>query len=119
VRLSWREATERAEAAGVRLPASLTIAETADRLTAAVPRSAEAVQRVARTMERIAYAEEAPTADDVASAQRAWASVKAEVNRWEPWWPRLFRYFDVRQLRRRDRRTRLVTQHHAVVAAGR
>jgi transglutaminase-like putative cysteine protease len=119
VRLSWREATERAEAAGVKLPASLTVAETADRLTAAVPRSAEPVQRVARTMERIAYAEEAPTADDVANAQRAWASVKAEVNGWEPWWPRVFRYFDVRQLRRRDRRIRLVTQHHAVVAAGR
>jgi transglutaminase-like putative cysteine protease len=119
VRLSWREATERAEAAGVRLPASLTIAETADRLTAAVPRSAEAVQHVARTMERIAYAEVAPTPDDVANAQRAWTSVKAEVNQWEPWWPRVFRYFDVRQLRRRDRRTRLVTQHHAVVTAGR
>jgi transglutaminase-like putative cysteine protease len=119
VRLSWREATERAEAAGVRLPASLTIAETADRLTAAVPRSAEAVQHVARTMERIAYAEVAPTPDDVANAQRAWTSVKAEINQWEPWWPRVFRYFDVRQLRRRDRRTRLVTQHHAVVTAGR
>jgi transglutaminase-like putative cysteine protease len=119
VRLSWREATERAGAAGVRLPASLTIAETADRLTAAAPRSAEAVQHVARTMERIAYAEVAPTSDDVAKAQRAWISVKAEINQWEPWWPRVFRYFDVRQLRRRDRRTRLVTQHHAVVTAGR
>ncbi len=119
VRLSWREATERAEAAGVRLPASLTIAEAADRLTAAVPRSAEAVQHVARTMERIAYAEVAPTPDDVANAQHAWTSVKAEINQWEPRWPRVFRYFDVRQLRRRDRRTRLVTQHHAVVAAGR
>jgi hypothetical protein len=31
----------------------------------------------------------------------------------------VFRYVDIRQLRRRDRRTRLVTQHHAVVAAGR
>jgi transglutaminase-like putative cysteine protease len=119
VRLHWREATERAEAAGIRLPASLTIAETADRLSAAVPGSAAAVHRVARTMERIAYAEETPTADDVADARRAWASVKAEINRWESWWPRAFRYFDVRQLRRRDRQTRLVTQHHAVVPAGR
>jgi hypothetical protein len=31
----------------------------------------------------------------------------------------VFRWFDIRVLRRRDRRTRLVTQHHAVVAAGR
>lgn len=119
VRLSWREATERAEAAGVRLPASLTIAETANRLVAAVPRSGDPVQLVARTLERIAYAEEAPTPDDVANARRAWASVNAEVNQWEPRWPRVFRYFDIRQLRRRDRRTRLVTQHHAVVAPGR
>jgi hypothetical protein len=119
VRLAWREATERVAAAGVRLPASLTIAETADRLAAAVPRSAEQVQGVARTMERIAYAEEAPTPADATEARRTRASVKAEVNGWEPRWPRLFRYFDIRQLRRRDRRTRLVTQHHAVVAAGR
>jgi transglutaminase-like putative cysteine protease len=119
VRLSWRQAIERAEVAGVRLPASLTVAETADRLVAAVPRSGEQVQGLARTMERIAYAEEPPTPGDVANAQRAWSSVNAEINRWEPRWPRVFRFFDIRQLRRRDRRTRLVTQHHAVVAAGR
>jgi len=119
VRLAWREATERAEAAGVRLPASLTIAETANRLVAAVPRSAEAVQEAARTLERIAYAEEAPTPDDVANAEGARAAVNAEVNQWEPRWPQVFRYVDIRQLRRRDRRTRLVTQHHTVVAAGR
>jgi transglutaminase-like putative cysteine protease len=117
VRLSWREAVERAEAAGVRLPASLTVAETANRLVAAVPRAGQQVQGLARTMERIAYAEEPPTADDVANAERAWSSVNAEVNRWEARWPRVFRYLDIRQLRRRDRRTRLVTQHHAVVAA--
>ncbi len=119
VRLSWRQAIDRAEAAGVRLPASLTIAETANRLVAAVPRSGTAVQEMARTMERLAYAEEAPTPADVAAAERAWSSVNAEVNRWEPRWPRVFRYLDIRQLRRRDRRTRLVTQHHAVVAVGR
>jgi transglutaminase-like putative cysteine protease len=119
VRLSWRQAIERAEAAGVRLPASLTVAETADRLVAAVPPAGEAVQGLARTMERIAYAEEVPRPDDVANAQRAWSSVNTEVNRWEPRWPRVFRYIDIRQLRRRDRRTRLVTQHHAVVGAGR
>jgi transglutaminase-like putative cysteine protease len=119
VQLAWREAIERAEGAGIRLPASLTIAETANRLVAAVPRSGDAVQRMARCMERLAYAEQTPTSDDVAGAQGALASVHAEVNRWEPRWPRVFRYFDIRQLRRRDRRTRLVTQHHAVVAAGR
>jgi transglutaminase-like putative cysteine protease len=119
VRLSWRQSVERAEAAGVRLSASLTVAETANRLVAAVPRSGEQIQGLARTMERLEYAEEPPTSDDVANAQRTWSSVNAEINRWEPRWPRVFRYFDIRQLRRRDRRTRLVTQHHAMVAAGR
>lgn len=119
VRLAWRESTERARAAGVRLPASLTIAETADRLAAAAPRSAEAIRAVARTMERAAYAEEAPTPDEVANARKAWASLMAEINRWESWWARLVRYFDIRQLRRRDARTRLVTEHHAVVVPGR
>jgi Transglutaminase-like superfamily/Domain of unknown function (DUF4129) len=119
VRLSWRQSIERAEAAGVRLPASLTVAEAANRLVAAVPRSGDQVQGLARTMERLAYAEQPPTSDDVADAQRTWSSVNAEINRWEPRWPRVFRYFDIRQLRRRDRRTRLVTQHHPVVAAGR
>jgi transglutaminase-like putative cysteine protease len=119
VRLSWRESIERAEAAGVRLPASLTVAETANRLVAAVPRSGDQVQGLARTMERLAYAEQPPNSDDVANARRTWSSVNAEINRWEPRWPRVFRYFDIRRLRRRDRRSRLVTQHHAVVAAGR
>jgi transglutaminase-like putative cysteine protease len=119
VRLAWRESIERAEAAGVRLPASLTVGEAANRLVAAVPRSGAAVQGMARTMERIAYAEEGPTHDDVANAQRAAASVKADVNQWEPRGPRVFRYFDIRQLRGRNRRSRLVTQHHAVVVPGR
>ena len=119
VRLPWREATERAEAAGIGLPASLTIAETADRLAAALPASASAIQGLARTMERVSYAEERPTPGQVAEAHRAWASVKAELGRWEPWWQRLLRYFDIRQLRPRDRRARLITQHSAVVPAGR
>jgi transglutaminase-like putative cysteine protease len=119
VRLSWREVTERAEVAGIGLPASLTIAETADRLAAALPASASAVQGAARTMERVNYAEVAPSPEQVAEAHRAWASVKAEVGRREPWWQRLLRYFDIRQLRPRGRQARLVTQHSAVVAAGR
>jgi transglutaminase-like putative cysteine protease len=118
VRLSWREATERAEIAGIGLPASLTIAETADRLAAAVPDSAAAIQHMARTLERIAYAEQAPTPEEVSEARRAWHSVGTEVKGWEPWVQRVLRYFDIRQLRRRDRRSRLITQHHAAVATG-
>jgi transglutaminase-like putative cysteine protease len=120
VRLWWREAGERAEASGiVSLPPSLTAAETADRLAAALPGSADAVQRAARAVERLAYAEESPTAEQVAQARRAWTSVRSEVNRRETRWARLVRWLDIRQLRRRDRRSRLVTHHDAAVAAPR
>jgi transglutaminase-like putative cysteine protease len=118
VRLWWRETTERAQAAGVELPASLTAAETARVLATAVPGTAAAVRGMARSVERVAYAEETPTPEDVAAARQASASVAAELARREPWWQRLLRYFDIRQLRPRGR-SRLITQHHAVVPAGR
>jgi transglutaminase-like putative cysteine protease len=119
VRLSWREATERAEVDGIQLPASLTIAETANRLAAALPGSAAPIQGVARTMERVAYADATPTPEEVVEARRVGASVNTELRGQEPRWQRLLRYFDIRQLRRQDRRARLVTQHAAAVAVGR
>jgi hypothetical protein len=80
VRLWWQEAGERAEASGiVSLPPSLTVAETADQLAAALPGSADAVQRAARAIERLAYAEESPTTEQVAEARRAWTSVRSEA----------------------------------------
>jgi transglutaminase-like putative cysteine protease len=113
VRLAWREANRRAADAGIELPASLTIAEAADRLAAALPRSGAAVHGAARTMEKVAYAELAPSDDEVTEAHHAWAVVNAEVTCREPRWHRILRYFDVRQLLPRERRQRLVTQQRA------
>ncbi len=119
VRLAWREANRRAADAGIELPASLTIAEAADRLAVALPGAAPAIHGAARTMEKVAYAEMAPSADEVTEARDAWAAVNAEVNGREPFWRRIARYFDVRQLLPRERRQRLITQHHAAALTAR
>jgi transglutaminase-like putative cysteine protease len=99
VRLSWTNATEYAAFAGVSLPPSLTIAETANRLAAALPGSAAEVQHLARTMEMIAYAEQEPSDADVADARHGWASVSAEARRRVPWGRRVASYLDIRRLR--------------------
>jgi transglutaminase-like putative cysteine protease len=119
VRFGWRETAERAAESGIPLPASLTVAETAQRLATELPDLAPSIHAVARTMEKIAYAELPPSEDEVAQAQQMWREVVAELNRRQPWWRRVLSYLDVRQLRRRDRRERLVMQHYAVVVPAR
>jgi transglutaminase-like putative cysteine protease len=108
-RLWWRNTTESAVSAGVALPPSLTIAEMADRLGAALPGSSVAIQDLARTMESIAYAEATPSADQVARAERAWATTVGEANRRQPWPRRILKYFDVRKLF--ARRTQRLVAH--------
>jgi transglutaminase-like putative cysteine protease len=119
VRLAWREANRRAADAGIELPPSLTVAEAANRLAVALPGSAPAIHGAARTMEKVAYAEMAPSAGEVTEARDAWAAVNAEVNGREPFWRRIARYFDVRRLLPRERRQRLITQHHAAALTAR
>ncbi|MGH9113140.1 MAG: DUF4129 domain-containing protein, partial [Acidimicrobiales bacterium] len=119
VRRAWRESKRRAADAGIELPASLTIAEAADRLALALPRSAAAIHDAAHTMEKVAYAEVAPSSDEVVAANHAWAAVNAEINGREPLWRRILRYVDVRQLLPREHRQRLVTQHHAATLTAR
>lgn len=97
-RLWWGQATESAAMAGVSLPPSLTIAETADRLGARLPASAEAVQQLARTMELVAYADVPPSADEVARAQQAAAAAVQEARRQMSWQQRVAGYLDVRLL---------------------
>jgi transglutaminase-like putative cysteine protease len=101
VRLAWRDATERAGYAGVSLSPSLTISETAARLAVALPGSADAARGMAHTMERIEYAEQAPSADEVANARAGWASLVAEADRRLGWPQRVGGWFDARRLRRR------------------
>jgi len=101
VRLAWRNATERAGYAGVPLAPSLTITETAARLAVALPGSADAARGMAHTMERIEYAEQAPSAEDVASAKAGSATLVAEAERQLAWPQRIGGWFDARRLRRR------------------
>ena len=70
VQLAWRLATEHAGGAGVSLPVYLTLNETAERLAVAMPTTAGG-SGMAQTMERIAYAEEAPTDDEVVGGGKA------------------------------------------------
>jgi transglutaminase-like putative cysteine protease len=107
-RLWWRNATESAIGAGVALPPSLTIAEMADRVGAALPASSAAIQDLARNMEAITYGEIAPPASEVAEAERAWAAVVIDANRRQSRAHRILKYFDIRRLHA-NRGVRLVT----------
>ncbi|HEX6420716.1 MAG TPA: DUF3488 and transglutaminase-like domain-containing protein [Acidimicrobiales bacterium] len=107
VRLWWRSVTESASQAGVGLAPSLTVAETADRIAAALPGSAARVQELARRLEAVAYAEVPPDDAEVARLAREWTRIVAEANRLRPWPRRLLSYLDLRQLAP-DRRQRLV-----------
>jgi len=110
VQLAWRLATEHASDAGVSLPPYLTLAETAERLATAMPTTADAARGIAHTMERIAYAEQAPTEEEVAGAEEGSAAVTAEAQRRQPWTTRLVAHFDIRRVRR-IRPSRLVASH--------
>jgi hypothetical protein len=101
VRLAWRDAIDRAAAAGTTLPASLTITETAERLTAAVPPAAAAVHRIAGAMEHVTYAEVTPSADEADQAMAARDAIVDEIRQRESLGIRVVRYFDVRELWRR------------------
>jgi hypothetical protein len=101
VRLAWRDALDRATAAGTVLPASLTVSETAERLTAAVPPAAAAVHRIAGVMEHVTYAEVAPSADEADQAMVARDAIVDEIRQRESLGARVMRYFDVRELWRR------------------
>ena len=107
VQLAWRLATEHAGDAGVSLPVYLTLNETAERLAVAMPTTADAARGMALTMERIAYAEEAPTDEEVVGAEEGSAAVSAEAARRQQWSSRLLAHFDIRRVRR-VRASRLV-----------
>ena len=100
VRLAWRVATEHAGDAGVSLPTHLTLSETAERLATAMPTTADAARGMAHTMERIAYAEQAPSDEEVTGAEEGSAAVSAEATRRQSWSQRLVAHFDIRRVRR-------------------
>jgi transglutaminase-like putative cysteine protease len=99
VRLAWRVATEHASDAGVSLPTYLTLSETAERLATAMPTTADAARGMAHTMERIAYAEQPPTAEEVTGAEEGSAAVSAEAARRQTWPQRMLSHLDIRRVR--------------------
>jgi transglutaminase-like putative cysteine protease len=107
VRLAWADTVDRAVAFGTNLPASLTISESVERLTTALPGSAAAVHRVAAAMEHVVYAEVTPSADEADAAMAARDEIVEEISRREPLATRIGRYLHIRELwRRRPQRLR-------------
>jgi hypothetical protein len=101
VRLAWRDAVDRAAAAGADLPTSLTVTETAERLTAAVPSAAAAVHQVAGAMDHVTYAEVNPTPEEADQAMVARDTIVDEIRHREALVTKAARYLDVRELWRR------------------
>lgn len=101
VRAAWRDALDRAATAGVALPPSLTVNETAERLAAALPGAAASVHQLATTVEHVTYAEVPPSAEMAARALEARDAIVGEVRHREPAGSRLARYLDARELWRR------------------
>jgi hypothetical protein len=98
VDLAWREANEEAAESGIKLNDSLTVAERALRMRAALPDLAPQIDLVARWVEQVHYAEASPTSEDATLAAQAAAEVVAAANRRQVWYVRLLRYFDIRRL---------------------
>ena len=117
VRLGWRTTTEGAMEAGVRLPPWMTVAEKAEAMATAFPDGAPAIAALARRMEVVAYAESAPTAEELAAAERDRAAIQGEINKRQGWPRRILRWFDVRRLFGPQRRTRIVTGTGTATAA--
>ena len=117
VRLAWRTTTEGAMEAGVRLPPWMTVAEKAEAMATAFPDGAPAIADLARRMEVVAYAESAPTVEELAAAERDWAAIQGEINKRQGWPRRILRWFDVRRLFGPQRRTRIVTGTGTATAA--
>ena len=81
VRLAWTNARDTAALVGVLLPASLTVAEIADRLATVVPGAAGAVRTAAWHMDKVAYAELAPPPATSPPRRRPGRSSRARCGR--------------------------------------
>jgi hypothetical protein len=89
---------DQAQSSGVRLPAYMTIAERATRLSEVIPRHTPAIHALAHTLEATAYGEVPPSRDEVDRAEEAWASIRGELHRRRSWRARVVTYLDVRRL---------------------
>lgn len=100
VQLSSATATATVVAAGVPLDPSLTVTEAADRTAAALPEVADAVHRLARTLEKAAYAEYPLTPEEVATAEADAEAISRAAALRRPWYRRLLSQLDIRELSR-------------------
>ena len=98
VELAWIETNEQAEAAGIHLMPSLTVAERAARLRLALPGAAGAIDLLASSVERAAYAEVPPTEAEAEEVAGAAAAVVAAARQRRTRWNRISAYLDVRRL---------------------
>ncbi len=119
LRLGWQDATEYASHAGVALPTSLTMSEVADRTAAAMPEAGAPMHDLARSMERLTYAEQAPSTEEAEASGEAVAAVRAESRRRQRWYQRIGRYVDVRRLVRPGAARLVATQGPTTVSGAR
>ena len=96
--LAWAETNEHAEAAGIHLLPSLTVAERAVRLRNALPAVAPEVDLLAATVERATYAEVPPSEDEIEDITAASAAIAAAANRRRSLRSRIGSYLDIRNL---------------------
>jgi transglutaminase-like putative cysteine protease len=117
LRLGWQDATEHAGRAGVALPTSLTMSEVADRTAVAMPDAGAPMHDLARSMERLTYAEVPPSTEEAEAAGAAVSAVRAESRRRQRWYQRIGHYLDVRRLVR-PRSARLVATQGPTTMSG-
>jgi transglutaminase-like putative cysteine protease len=98
LRWRWAATTDRALTAGIPLRPSMTIAESAACIGSSLPRAAGALDQLARAIERVTYAEETPTADELTAAENAEAIVTLEIRRRRPWHREIQLHLDIRRL---------------------
>ena len=96
--LAWFEMNESADAAGIHLLPSLTVAERANRLRLALPGVAPDIDLLAASVERATYAEVPPTEDEVADIAAASAAISAAAAQRRTLRNRIGSYLDVRRL---------------------
>jgi hypothetical protein len=121
VSLAWLETNERLAFAGLQMAASLTVAERAARMRLAFPSTAEPIDLLARSIERVTYGEVEPSEDEATRVEVASAEIRAAAVRRVPWRRRVLAYVDIRRLLPepdRARRTAHGAQRTHVPASG-
>jgi transglutaminase-like putative cysteine protease len=116
VALGWQDVGEQVTVAGLRLSSSLTVAERAGRMRAALPEVESDIALLARTLEEVTYGERELTPEEVEGVEQAAARATAAAARRQPWYRRVLRYLDIRRLFPTPDRARR-SAHLAVPAA--